>query len=99
MLTQALTISLIITAIHASMWDGMIFHFVAFFIDTALDLPPLRRLGFLRKPLYECLICMGGVWTVVLYPLLYGWAWQLVPVMLCVIGINTIISEIIKTLR
>ncbi len=92
MLQQIVIISLIITAIYISMADGMLLH-------------PLRRLicqvcdylhcSALRKPLCECLICMGGIYTLILYPILYGWSWTLIPTMLGVIGLNTLIATML----
>ena len=85
---KALTISLIITAIHVSMWDSMIF------AKLSLYLQRLPR--WTHKPLFECLICMGGIYTVLLYPILYGFDWNLITTMLQVIGINTIIVALIS---
>lgn len=96
MIEQAITISLIVTAIHVSMWDGMIFQFVREWLSGVLD---IFHADVLKKPLYECLICMGGIYTLVIYPCLYGLSFQVIPTMLCVIGINTIISAIICRLN
>lgn len=92
MIEHILVISLIITAIHVCTWEGMIFHGVAARIGSFLD---FLSLSVLRKPLFECLICMGGVWTLAIYPVLYGWSWWVLPTALAVIGLNTIISAII----
>lgn len=89
MIQQIIIISLIITAIHATTWEGMLFHRPALMLGDLLD---KLRLSVLRKPLFECLICMGGVYTLAIYPMLYGLSWQIVPVMLGVIGMNTLIS-------
>lgn len=96
MLTHIIILSLIITAIHVSMWEGMIFHFLARWIDRVLD---KANCNALRKPLFECLICMGGIYTLALYPALYGLNWGIVPTMLGVIGLNTIISAVICRLK
>ena len=85
---KALNIALIITAIHVSMWDSMIFRKIAVYLQRL----PRRT----HKPLFECLICMGGIYTVLLYPILYGFDWNLIITMLQVIGINTIISAVIS---
>lgn len=71
--------------------DGMLFHRPALLLGDLLD---RLHLTILRKPLFECLICMGGVYTLVLYPLLYGWSWAILPTMLGVIGLNTLISAL-----
>ena len=49
--------SMAITAIHvAIVWDGMILHFI--------DTPRTRALPtWLKKPLYDCMICMASVYT------------------------------------
>lgn len=92
MIERIATLSLIITAIHVTTWDGMIFHRIALLLGDRLE---SWHFAVLRKPLWECLICMGGIYTLVLYPLLYGWAWAIIPTMLGVIGLNTIISALI----
>lgn len=89
MLTQIVIIALITTAVHVSTWDGMLFHRPALLLGDLLD---RLHLTVMRKPLFECLICMGGIYTLVLYPLLYGWSWAILPTMLGVIGLNTLIS-------
>jgi hypothetical protein len=85
---KALNIALIITAIHVSMWDSMIFAKIRLYLQ--------RLPEWTHKPLFECLICMGGVYTLVLYPLMYGFDYQIITTMLQVIGINTIIVALIK---
>ena len=96
MLTRIIIISLIITAIHVTTWDGMIFHRPAEWLGDVLD---RFHVSCLRKPLFECLICMGGLWTLILDPLLFGWSWWVVVDMLAVIGLNTLISAAICRLR
>lgn len=96
MLEQIVILSLIITAIHVTTWEGMIFHRPALLLGDLLD---LMFLSILRKPLFECIICMGGVYTLVLYPILYGWSWNLLPTMLGVIGLNTLIAAFICRLH
>lgn len=85
---KALTISLIITAIHVSIWDSMIFAKLSLYLQ--------RLPKWMHKPLFECLICMGGFWSLVIYPILYGFELNLLTTMLMVIGINTIIVALIK---
>lgn len=96
MLTRIIILSLIITAIHVTTWEGMIFHRPAEFLGGVLD---RFHATLLRKPLFECLICMGGVWTIVLDPILFGWSWWVLVDMLGVIGLNTIISAFICRLH
>jgi len=96
---RAITISLIITAIHVSMWEGMIFSFVRVWLSNIIDdiLTPNAALK-VKKPLFECLICMGGIWTLILCPIIYQWELNIIITMLEVIGINTIISGLINRL-
>lgn len=96
MLEKAITISLMITAIHVCMWDGMIFGKLREWLDGVLSIMGAR---WLAMPLYECNICMGGIWTLVLYPILFGWDIRLFAVMLMVIGLNVLIAGVIKYLK
>lgn len=96
MLEQIIITSLIITAIHVTTWDGMIFHSAAEWLGQFLD---IMGVSVLRKPLFECLICMGGIWTFAIYPILYGISWNVVPVAVAVIGLNTIVSLVICKLH
>lgn len=96
---RALTISLIITAIHISMWEGMIFSFVRVWLSNIIDRLFIDKTAFMvKKPLFDCLICMGGVWTLMIYPILYRLELNLTITMLEVIGLNTIISGLINRL-
>ena len=89
---KALTISLIITAIHVSLLPEMIFSFIRYQLEKL----PL----YLHNPLYNCLICMGGIYTLILYPILYhSFDFNTFITMLMVIGINTIISALIQRLN
>lgn len=96
MIERIVTISLIIVAIHVSLMDGMIFGWLRQKMDLLLD---RMHLEILRMPLYECIICMGGIWSLILYPILYGWSWQILPTMLAVIGFNALISPIINKIH
>jgi hypothetical protein len=100
---KVITISLIITAIHVSTLPGMIFQKVPKMYDKFLlkqdTKSLLNYLFLLRKPLYECLICMGGLWTLILYPILYQCIEiNTIFVALQVIGLNAIISILISKL-
>ena len=86
---KALEISLIITAIHVSMWDSMIFGKIRLYLQ--------RLPHWTHKPLFECLICMGFSYTLVIYPILYGiFNLDTIFTALKVIGLNTIITALIK---
>jgi hypothetical protein len=95
MIEQIIVISLMITAIHVSMMNDMVFEKLKDKLSLLLD---KMRLSWLKKPLYECNICMGGIWTLVIYPLTWGLSWKIIPVMLGVIGANVLIAAFIKYL-
>jgi len=96
MIQQAATISLTIVALHVCTWDGMILHRPAEALGQLLD---RIHLGVLRKPAYECVMCMGGIYTLIAYPLLFGWSWLILPTMLCVIGLNSLAAAALKYLQ
>lgn len=93
MILLAFTISIITIAIHALFWDGMVLSWMK---------PALYRLPqFMRKPLFECLICMSSFWTLVIM-LIYGmdlFGIRTILVMLMVCGINVIWDSLIYNLR
>lgn len=94
MIEKAITISMIITALHQCMQEGMIFEKLRIAAANLLD---KARVPILKKPLFECLICMGGIYTLAIYPILYGVNWEIIPTMLTTIGINTIIANYLET--
>jgi hypothetical protein len=96
MLLQAIQISLIILAIHALYWEGMLLYRFRY------DASP----SWVRKPLYECLICMSSVWTIVCCLYMNFWGHinhfadlSIIPLMLMVCGINVILDSVIYYLR
>lgn len=95
MIEKVITISLIIVAIHVSLMDGMIFGAFRRWLEGVLNIFFGDKAHYIAMPLYECIICMGGIWSAILYPILYGWSWNLIPTMLCVIGFNALLSPII----
>jgi len=93
MVQRALEISLIITAIYISMRDGMIFEPLRVKLDRLMD--KLPNGDSVKKPIYDCLICMGFWWGVFIYLLLFSYNVTMFPTVLVVMGINTIIDKII----
>lgn len=93
MIEKVVILSLIITSLHVSMCEGMIFNRLRVAVGNLLD---KINLPILKKPIYECLICMGGVYSVLIYPILWGFSFEIIPVMLCVIGLNAIVSRLIE---
>lgn len=102
-LQHAATISLMITAIYYSMQNGEIFGDLAAALDDIVDAMAKRLnhpgLWNITKPLYRCNICMGGIWTLVLYPAMWGWEWAIIPTAITTIGMNVIMATIIKHLE
>ncbi|RNC66462.1 hypothetical protein [Proteiniphilum sp. X52] len=88
----SIIISLIITAIYATTWPGMIFHNPTSGIKDLLE---AKKIGVVYKPLFGCLICMSSFWTFIAW-LISMDGFHLIWVMLCVAGINTIITALIK---
>lgn len=91
LLTISLIISLCITAIFATTWKNMLLHDVSLFIKKWLE---EHKMKLVYKPLFGCLICMSSFWTVIAWFFL-DFGFLLIPVVLCVAGINTIITAII----
>lgn len=91
---RTIFLSLIITALHVACWDGMILCPLA---QRFALLCERMHLQWLTMPVYSCLICMGGIWTLILYPLLFGLDWFILPTALAVVGLNAIISAVLKT--
>lgn len=59
MLTQIALISFIIIGLHSAMQEGMVLAFV----PRLLSPLPL----WLRKPLFQCMICMSSFWTITIW--------------------------------
>ena len=85
--------SMAITAIHiAIVWDGMILHFIDNAYTRALP-------TWLKKPLYDCMICMASVYTTVFW-LAAGRpvGWLLLFGILTVAGLNTLVCVVLDRL-
>lgn len=96
MLERIIIISLITIAVHVCTWEGMILHRPAEWIGRILD---DHNLSILRKPAFECVTCMGGIYTLLTYPALYGLDWKIIPTMIAVIGANTLASAVLKYIQ
>ena len=96
MLERIFVISLMITAIHVVMWEGMLLECLGKRICSLLD---RLHMSYLAKPLVTCNICMGGIYTLLIYPIMYGWSWKIIPTMIGVIGMNTLVAAILKYLQ
>ena len=87
---KAIEISLIITAIYVCLSDGMVLSPIRVYVSNFLDKIGLE---LLKKPLFDCLICMGGIYSLILYPILFGLDIDMFKTMLIVIGINSLIDK------
>ena len=92
MINTAIQYSLIITFIFICYQDGMIFGWLRRFFER-LNMPE-----WVNKPLFDCNICMSGLYTVLLWfvkdhhHLSFNLLW-----MICLVGgINVIISPFIE---
>lgn len=86
-----LCVSLACVAIHISIeHEDMIFSLLKPFLQNNFP-------EWLRKPIYECLMCMGGVWTVVFWvgeekPI----SFQLLFAILITIGLNKLWCSLLE---
>jgi hypothetical protein len=86
LISRSVILTFLVVFIHASMWQGMIFAKAGRLFSK---LPT-----YIRKPLFECIVCMAPWWGVFIYTGI--WQWNVVDVLLCVIvsaGINVLISS------
>jgi hypothetical protein len=85
MLEKIIVVTLLVWAVYIAMQPTMIFEFVADWLEH--NFPPI-----LQKPMHSCVVCMGGVWGMFFYWLVYGGGvheWLVVNI--GVIGLNAII--------
>ncbi|WP_346236744.1 hypothetical protein ABDK00_014080 [Niabella insulamsoli] len=67
MIQQALILSLQILAIHAITLPGMIAERPRAIVATWMDKTfGLKWSKTIQKPLWGCIICMSGIWTIIL---------------------------------
>lgn len=86
LLLYSIQASLIITAVYMMLKDGMLLGFFR---------PHLEKIesDFVRKPLFECIICMASIWGLISWFLFFGgWSWDIPQYLLMTCGINTLIS-------
>jgi hypothetical protein len=90
MLVQAIILSLQITAVYIVFQQGMLLGDVKIKAANYFDkyLGPTKS-RYVQKPIWDCLMCMASVWTIIL-TLSFN-----IPLMLLVCGINTLIDKII----
>lgn len=87
MIEQIIIISFLVYAVHATMWEGMIFEKLGDYFE--------RTFGeFWSKPISTCPVCMGGIYGCAFYWLIYGNSpkeWLIVNI--GVIGLNAILVK------
>jgi hypothetical protein len=102
---MAISISLICLTIHAAVtWDAMPLNIIIRTTDHWRAKVNNRWftliLNFIEKPLYNCLPCMGSIYSI-LYAL---WSemplnWVLLELILVVVGINAILALFIRLIE
>ena len=91
-LPQIFFFSLSITGLYAAMQEGMILAF----IPRILSRLPRN----LRKPVFECMICMSGFWSIVLwFATGNALSWQLIFTIPAVAGLNTLADAFLGYIR
>lgn len=93
MIEFCLCASLSILAIYVCInWQGMIFNGA---------LPYLERYtpAIIKKPLYECLICMSSIWGGSIYLVYFGkLSPDIIEAILIIAGINTLLCVVLDKL-
>lgn len=95
MIEQTIIISLAITLIYVSFWEGM---WLGWFRLAVLE--PYTP-TFFRKPLFDCIICMASIWGTLIYfgyfhRFRFDFTWDnYLMTILCVGGLNTLIAGVI----
>lgn len=90
MLETIIIISLICVAINIATWKSMILHEPAKYIENIITKIVGEKLCYwILEPLYKCPICMGSLWTIIIW-LHEDCSFRLIPVLLGVVGLNTL---------
>lgn len=86
---EVIKCSLIITAIYACFWDGMIFGNIRAWMDERIPY-------MLRKPIYDCIICMSSLWGTSYYIIQFDFNLKnYIEFILQVAGLNVLILGIV----
>lgn len=87
MIEKIIITSLLVMAIWATMWEGMIFGFVRKWGE--------RNLGKLREPVYDCPICMTFWYGSGVYYLLWRNSWiEWAIVVVAAMGLNAVLVKL-----
>lgn len=94
MLDQSFLVSFICIAIHIIFtWKGMLLYPVGKWLQLRLN-------KYIKKPLFDCPMCMASFWTLMYWLIIQGEISILTFVMmLTVCGINTLLNTLIYALR
>ncbi len=93
LLTFSLSVSLATLALYVCIhWPGMVLHKLKPLLQLYVPAP-------VKKPVYNCLVCMSSVYTTIAWLLTYGTIqWQLLWAVLIVAGINTLLCLTLENL-
>jgi len=91
MLLSSIILSLQITAIYFIFQQGMFLGWFRILMANHIDLVYGKTASrYIQKPLWDCLICMASVWTII-----FTQSFN-VSLMLVVCGINAVIDKILN---
>ncbi len=91
MIAAAIIISLQITAIYLLFQQGMLLGWFRIRVANGFDkIFGNKWSRIIQKPLWDCLTCMAGIWTVVLTQKIN------IPLILMVCALNAIIDKILS---
>jgi len=91
MILTSIILSLQITAIYFIFQQGMLLGWFRIMMANHIDLVYGKKASrYIQKPLWDCLICMSSVWTIIL-TLTFD-----IKLMLLVCGINVFIDQILN---
>lgn len=91
MIEVIVIVSLIITGLHIAFAAGNFLSPVRVFVANYLDKGFGQKVSkYIQKPLWDCLPCMGSVWTLII-----TWHFDLW-LIAAVCGLNTIIGRLIE---
>lgn len=67
MIHEAVILALMITGIHVCFQEGMVFGWYRIMVANLLDwMVGMRVSTYIQKPLWGCMPCMSGIWTIIL---------------------------------
>lgn len=89
MLHHIIIISLVCTSVHLVTREGRLMHW---FYRLCFRLP-----SWIKKPLYDCLLCMGGIWGLTLSWHIGYNIHDMILIAICVIALNGI-TDLIQSI-